>query len=233
MIIEFFGLPGAGKSVLAGELVEALRAGGDPAYMASSVTGPDARTGLRYLRKGVEILGVLFRRPRASLALLYSLNRSGQGSAVQTLKRWADFMVAQGLMSASRSPGSVILDQGILQAIWSIGLQGDLTGPLESLVANRRSWRLPDVVVVVQAPVDEIIARLVSRPSRHSRLQDDVSGVAASMEGAQRLMSLVLEKAQSLGLAKESMITIENRSGSSASNLASSLVPILAEPHRG
>jgi hypothetical protein len=53
------------------------------------------------------------------------------------------------------------------------------------------------------------------------------------MEGAQRLMSVVLEKAQSLGLAKESMITIENRSGSSASDLASSLVPILAELHRG
>lgn len=233
VIIEFFGLPGAGKSVVAAELVEALRADGDPAYLASSVTGPDARTGLRYLRKGVEILGVLLRRPRASFVLLYSLHRSGQRSTVQTLKRWADFMVAQGLMISSRSPGSVILDQGILQAIWSIGLQGDLKGPLDSLVANRLDWRLPDVVVVVQAPIDEIVARLVSRPSRHSRLQDDISAAAASMEGAQRLMSEVLDEAQALGLAKESMISIENRRGSSASDLASSLVPILAELHRG
>jgi len=136
-------------------------------------------------------------------------------------------MLAQALLSQKPSGGSVVLDQGFMQAVWSIGLRGRLDSPLQTLSGTIDVWSLPDRVVVVEAPLDQLAERLRSRASRHSRVQDPVGSMVAELDRARDLMSQLLAGATSLGLEPESMITIENPDSASPEDLVSSLPPLL------
>ena len=227
MIVEFFGLPGVGKSTLAAALVRALRSEGDPVSCPTSMIGPDVSPALRYLRKSTRIGTTTLRVPAASLRLLRGIADSGQETMTHVGKRWGDFMLAQALLSQAPSAGSVVLDQGIMQAIWSIGLRGNLARPLEALRSTVGVWSLPDRVIVVEAPLDHVVERLRSRTSKHSRVQGSGMSMTSELARARGLMSRVLAEASSLGLGSDSMITIENPDHSSPEDLVSRIPPLL------
>lgn len=233
MIVEFFGLPGAGKSTLAAALVTALRTSGDPASSPSSMVGSDVSAPLRYVRKSTRIGSSVVRRPAASFRLLRSIAESEQESKTQVGKRWGDFMLAQAFLSQQPSGGSVVLDQGFMQAVWSIGLRGRLESPLQTLSGTTDAWSRPDRVIVVEAPLDQLAKRLRARASRHSRVQDSGRSTVAELDRARDLMSHLLAEARSLGLEPESIITIENPDSASPEDLVSSISPLLGRGSRG
>jgi hypothetical protein len=67
----------------------------------------------------------------------------------------------------------VVIDQGLLQALWSVHLRSGATPDsarwrrlLDRAAAGARTW------VVVETPPETCIARLDARAGRHSRMQD-------------------------------------------------------------
>lgn len=221
MNIEFFGLPGVGKTTLASALVDAIGVAGGRASLATARVGPEETAVLRYLTKAGKVGVATMRHPLASLHLLRATAGSAQESLGQVLKRWADFMVAQAILSSSRRSQSAVLDQGVFQAVWSMGLRGDISGPLERLTESQGVWILPDLLIVVDAPVTEVIDRLRARPSRHSRVQDGDAGMALELERGRRLMETLLDESQAMGLAADSIVTVENVAGCDATELMS------------
>lgn len=61
------------------------------------------------------------------------------------------------------------MEEGLTQALWSIGSRGDVTEMLDH--ASSAGHPSADVVVLVRAPIALVRRRLDERSSRHSRLQ--------------------------------------------------------------
>jgi hypothetical protein len=70
---------------------------------------------------------------------------------------------------ARRRKAVSLVDEGLVQCLWSIGLRGDVA-PVLTALASRRVRR-PDVLVVVRVDPEVALARLTKRSSRHSRTQ--------------------------------------------------------------
>ena len=91
---------------------------------------------------------------------------------MDALARWVAWTSTQRLArEAERAAGVAVLDEGVLQAIWSIGLRSDVHPVLRLLEQDRAGWTAPGLVLVVDAPVDVVERRLARRRSQHSRTQ--------------------------------------------------------------
>lgn len=224
VIIEFFGMPGAGKSVLAEQLTWVLSEQGEPARLITEAVAPAVGVPRRYVRKGLMAVSQGLRRPLAASRVLLALSRSEQSGASQVLRRWLELMVTQTIMRRSKPQEMAILDQGLLQAIWSIGIHGKYQGPIETLAATSSAWQFPDLVVVVEVPLAQIASRLDARTSRHSRLQHlDLADQKRQQERGRLLIHAILKDVGSLGLNRDSMVIVENPDGASAMELAQGL----------
>lgn len=224
VIIEFFGMPGAGKSVLAEQLTWVMSEQGEPARLITRAVAPTVGVPLRYMRKGLMAASQGMRQPFAAVRVLLALSRSGQGGRSQVLRRWLELMVTQTIMRRSKPQEMAILDQGLLQAIWSIGIHGSYQGPIETLAATSSAWQLPDLIVVVQVPPAQIASRLDARTSRHSRLQHlDPADQKRQQERGRLLIDAILKDVGVLGLHRDSMVVVENPDGASAVELAQGL----------
>src|SRR5690348_6841767 len=133
-VIELAGLPGAGKSTIASCLEDMLRGAGVPT-ISRSVEFADHRSFMYRQQKRVQIIashamrcGALFNRSFQLIA------GSGQISpsdfAIVTSNLWAVF----ALMAKARAAQDkvLILDQGLVQALWSVQLSSCRTLPLDS-----------------------------------------------------------------------------------------------------
>lgn len=171
LLVEFCGLPGAGKSHLAAALVEGLRRRGIPAHASDASISPDASAIRRIPRKllaaGREVLDDPAGAVRAGLAIARA-----ERSAGDVVSRSMQWLVTQHVLDrAMRRAGVHVFQEGVLQALWSIGLRGDPDALLEVLDAGAVPWIRPEVLVVVNAPVEVAAARLDARRSSHSRTQ--------------------------------------------------------------
>jgi hypothetical protein len=87
-----------------------------------------------------------------------------------------------------------VFDEGVLQALWSLALRGDPSAILRTLGDSTGRWAAPDLVIVVDPPVDLLVGRLRGRSSQHSRLQrstDDVELHAELVRGRSLMERLV------------------------------------------
>lgn len=170
--VELAGLPGAGKSRLARSLAEGLAARG------LSVTGPDRSmapsvgVASRLTRKATASAGVAARHPVLTARVAGAVARTGQPGLPDVAGRLVQWQVAQALLAGAHPASDVrVLDEGPVQALWSVGLRGDVTPALHALDASA-GWRSADLLVVVRIDLAAAAARLTRRRSRHSRLQD-------------------------------------------------------------
>jgi hypothetical protein len=173
LVVELCGLPGAGKSYLARE-VRASAAGGDvDIRLPTAAIGPDVPAVRRIGRKLRLVTEETLRQPVPSADALRRIVGSGQGGVGPISSRWVQWVATQRLVALARStPGVHLFDEGVTQALWSLGLRGD---PSETLAALRRTvgrWERPDLIIVLDLPIELIDRRLSERGSRHSRLQD-------------------------------------------------------------
>jgi hypothetical protein len=87
------------------------------------------------------------------------------------MARVVQVLVAQQVAAlAADIAGVSLVDEGLVQALWSIGLRGDVGRVLATL----ESWprrRTADVLVVLRVPPEVALGRLTVRTSRHSRTQ--------------------------------------------------------------
>lgn len=170
-IVEFSGIPGAGKSYLARELADALVVAGQPVDEPLSCVSPQLGSSRRALRKlrlaTLETLG----HPVSSARLVVAIARSGQ-SRRDFVHRSQNWLVVRSLLRrCRRQPGVHVFDQGIVQELCSIGYLGRWQTCLDAAAPGRHDLA-PDVIVRVTSPIDVAKQRLAARVGVQSRIED-------------------------------------------------------------
>ncbi len=168
-VVEFCGLPGAGKSTLARAVVARLRLEGKPTTEVMATLGPDAARSARVRRKlGAIAAGGV--EPGSARIVAGVALRSGQRDRRDQIARPANLLVVRhALRRARRRPGIHVMDQGPLQEWWSAALRADPERVL-ALAAADPAERA-DLIVRVDAPIEVLVARLEARGPRQSRLE--------------------------------------------------------------
>jgi hypothetical protein len=187
LVVEFVGLPGVGKSHATRLVAAGLAAVGTPARSSALRINHELGRSRRVLQKSGICAAEALGRPRRAARVGRALIGSGQQSRVDVLRLLYNWLFLVGLLRRARTrPVVELLDEGIYQLLWSIGFAGN-----ERVIREHSSAFLgdppsavpmPDVVVVVEAPLELIQARLASRKSRAGRLD--------RMEGAERQAAL-------------------------------------------
>ncbi|WP_394739971.1 AAA family ATPase [Natronococcus roseus] len=189
--VEFFGVPGAGKSTIARRLAERLTATGRPVSEPTYELAHEVSSARRYLAKsGYAATGTL-RRPRRALAAARAIAESGQPSPRALVKTAFNWLYVTGVLE-SRTPGELqVLDQGLAQAAWSVGLgaERDRTAPLCELAVDALSRSGPALVVIVDVAPETIRERLASRADGDTRVSPtgDGHGVSEAFERTERI----------------------------------------------
>jgi hypothetical protein len=208
-VVEFCGLPGAGKSTIARALVASLRLQGIPTTEVMAPIGPSAGRGARLRRKSAVIARGVTTRGGAALATNIGL-RSGQTDRRDRVARPANLLVVRDAVRRARGRAGVhVLDQGPVQEWWSAALRADDARVLAWAAADPAPRA--DLVVRVEAPTDLLAARLARRAERQSRLQG-VDGPALEAElarGAELLDALCEQLVHSPGTHHPVLIRVD------------------------
>jgi len=171
MLIEFLGLPGCGKSTLsrfvADLLMEQRIVVEETTYELTHRRGKLARqrAKLRYLAY------IAARNPCAAFSNLLTIAVTRQASLSDMRMAGLNWLYILSL-AARRSPTAVtILDQGIAQAIWTIGFAAQSGSWLDLLLTKaQKVAAMPDLVVRVRADFATIGDRLELREQHTSRM---------------------------------------------------------------
>ena len=191
--VELVGIPGSGKSRRARMLAERLTGRGVVVHQPQTRLGPEVPTGRRLARKALASGAATLSAPVTTARLVHGVLRSHQPGPADLAGRVVQWLVAQDVAArAARGAGVSIVDEGQVQALWSIGLRGDV-GPVLTALDAARGRRPADLLVVVTVPPEVALARLARRASRHSRTQglDARAGLAELHRGAALLDRLV------------------------------------------
>ena len=215
-IVKFAGLPGAGKSTLSHAAATAVRESGEIVTEPSREIMHDRR---RLLRKCVLAAGTLARHPVSSWAAIEQIFKSGQNTLRDFGATTFNFLYVCGLVATYRkTPGIHFVDQGCVNALWSIGYSSSRSPALVRLNEIGRDCcggRISDLVVLVEAERSTVAARLQARPGAQSRLERGVasSRLETELDNAQRVFQQIHELVGSHDKAGQGGVqfeTIEN-----------------------
>jgi len=188
IVVEFLGLPGIGKSTLS------RRAAMELTNQHSSVSEPirqiDDRPGLyRILSKARFAAKNHLRNPKNALATTRSIHAVDPGSTADLLRVAFNLHYVTGVAARARSRiGVTLLDQGLYQGIWSIGLRSSTDWPyLFDHFDDVLSRAAPDLVVLVEADTETIADRLRSRKDGDTRFTPDSPRFDRGVEGYELL----------------------------------------------
>lgn len=193
--VEFLGLPGVGKSSVSRRVAEILSQRGLPVTQPtySLDHGPSPFT--RGLIKSWYVAAETLFHPGYAVVSARSLHATGQVSTRVLFKMVFNWLLVSALMRRRQDEGAIhLFDQGIFQALWSIGL-GAKNGAIDHVgrdLAGR--FPAPTVVAVIEADVATIASRLGERSGRDSRAD---SWRAGDMKSFKLSVSL-LEEAKAL-----------------------------------
>lgn len=193
-VIELCGLPGAGKTTLASALVHEL-AGYDLSVRTGASAVAAEVPGLRRVSVKMALtLAEMLAHPAGTASCTASIARSNPPSVADLGHRAVQWAVTQRLLRAAhRRAGLHVFDEGLIQTLWSVGLRGNVDHTLRAL-DTLHGWTGPDLLVVVEAPEDVVLERLVSRGSRHARSQAlDPARRRIELEHGQRLLDLLVD----------------------------------------
>jgi thymidylate kinase len=178
-IVEFAGLPGAGKTTIARAALAELETLGIRCFSNESLVRRNAvRQKSTRLSGKVGTLGQLVlggvRYKRVTVNLLRCIAHTRSLSPA-SLTRAANLLV---LLNGIRSVPAdrydlILLDQGLVQYIWSIFVAGDLP-PERDLhrLLTTIFKEIPLAVIFVQIDVDDAVSRIRQRKTQSSRFDD-------------------------------------------------------------
>jgi hypothetical protein len=171
LTVELAGIPGAGKSRLARMLAREAAARGLRISQPQVRYGPGVPGPRRLSRKALACGATALRGPVGTARLGQSVLRSGQPGAPEVAGRLVQLLLARAVLArAVRTEGLSIVDEGLVQGLWSTGLRGDVEPVLAALEASRPEPSA-DLLVVLRVEPELALSRLAARSSRHSRTQ--------------------------------------------------------------
>ena len=201
-IVEFAGLPGVGKSTLSHAAAAALRESGEIVTEPTREIIHDPR---RQRRKFVLAAGTLARHPVSSLAAIRQIFVSGQNSLRDFGATAFNFLYVCRLIEIYRkTPGIHFVDQGCVNALWSIGYSASRSpafARLNEIGQDCCGGQISDLVVLVEARRSTVAERLRARPGAQSRLERNVTGSRfdAEFETAWMVYQRILDLVESHG----------------------------------
>lgn len=228
-VVEFIGLPGVGKTTLALEVLAHLTS----AHLTPALPVTLAYTLIRgkpwFVRRFYStrsILGLARTQPRYALHTGQVIRASGQRSFYDTLKVTNNWLsVSAATVQAQGAPGIWLFDQGMFQALWSVGYSAgakDRSGCLQTLSAQMPK---PDLLVLLRAELLAVLRRLQTRGGKASRLD---TGVEANAEA--RLFEAEALLDQLAGLSRTAAVrvleldaTCDDALGSNARHVADTI----------
>lgn len=161
-VVEFVGLPGAGKSFLATKVTTRLAELGIDVHNSYSQITSERRLLVRAGRRLAITIPFLIRRPGFAFQAGRSLVKVGPGLGAfwRLLMNW---VTVQALVESGHSrAGVTILDQGTYQLMWSIGARYG-SAAVGECAAVAGSSRARDLIVIVQVSNEVAVDRLASR----------------------------------------------------------------------
>jgi adenylate kinase len=193
MLVEFFGMPGSGKSTISHLVARSFKLDG---YLVNECTyhlDHCVRSPARQLVKSLGIARYAFNHPGNALAGTLSIKSTGQASTRDFIKSLTSWMYAASLLSRrGRSPAIDILDQGIAQAVWSIGFAAQRDQWMDAILDGEILITAPiDIVIHVTADVDVIADRLSKRTMQQSRAEAFTRQRDILRRGAQHCANIV------------------------------------------
>lgn len=231
--IEFFGLPGSGKTTVAKELLRLLQDAGASAAYSGDQMGDGIPIAGRTLRRLALVAG---QSPRDlgsywRGARLIASRSKGLGDSAHSV--WNLISVQAMANRHLRGRGLMVLDQGLVQAIWSARMRekrrdGDPGWP--ALLSDE--WLGQSYFVQVGCEIETAMERLHGRKQRTSRMQrpDRLQELAEWSRGEALVSELGTMTERLLGqkAIADRFIRIRTDDGSNASDLAA----IVLEPLR-
>jgi hypothetical protein len=185
LLVEFVGMPGVGKSELSHRIAARLAAAGErvrePSYELAHGPSPARRR----CWKSLHVVRQLALDPLSSLRALAAIGRTQQRGLGMRVRLVVNALLVASLAAqARRRPGIHLLDQGLLQAAWSVALEDRPGAPLPLLDTRGLCGAIADLVVIVDADLGTVQRRLSERPGRESRLEQEGVGPEALQRGA-------------------------------------------------
>jgi len=171
VVVEFAGLPGAGKTTVATSTNRALVAAGVASRVCDAGISADVPVSTR-TRRRVALAGAeLAHHPVHGVGVLRDIRRLAPGPSRDALAGAVQWFAVQRLEArATRTAGVHLLEEGPVQTLWTLALRARGRDELVRLL-GRHPWPPEHLLVVVDAPLDLVSTRLSTRPSRHSRTQ--------------------------------------------------------------
>jgi PST family polysaccharide transporter len=209
--VEFVGLPGAGKSVASRLVADVLRRKGievsEPTYHLDHIVGPIARR----LKKISYALRGALERPVEGHFWSQLLLESGQPSVARFLAEAMNwFYLMATIRRETARTGVHLFDQGLCQAIWSVAYEATRVDLISQEPLTRLAQSLPrrSVIVLVEASLPTIGARLSARPGLASRVERDMANGLSAMVFGRAMAALARTEAAVSGLARTGRITL-------------------------
>ncbi|MCK8816301.1 AAA family ATPase [Natroniella sulfidigena] len=200
LIVEFIGMPGSGKSTLNNKVKETLE---QNEFDVENPTA-DIASKNRLIRVMIKLiyfgLELLF-HPLAALNYMRFIFFTKQKSFKDFSKVTLNLFYISYLMRKSENNNSItILDQGILQALWSVFLSSRLTfGELSKY--ELFEFIIPDLIIKVEVDHQILNNRLEKRSSNQSRL-GQITSENRDFKASEKLFNLLN------GLAEKNQVSI-------------------------
>lgn len=197
LVVEFLGLPGVGKTTVSKRtaeylaqwgltVIEPVRALSDRSGVGSSLRG--------YRGKSLLVLRELLAHPVHSLRSIRAIGATGQPSLSVLLKIIVNWLMQCSLLRSCRTTRAVhLFDEGIFQALWSIGLEGRPGAVRRVGSTLHAALSMPDVVAVVEADLNAVAQRLQKRKGHESRADRHWREDGRAVTHASALMDEVVE----------------------------------------
>lgn len=192
LTVEFLGLPGAGKSGVSRRVAELIEGQGirvvETAYELTHRTG----VGARRLIKTAHIARELARAPIDSARTTRAIIATKQRKTSDLVGAVSNWLFVSNLLRGPGGPSAIqLLDEGLFQALWSVGFGAEVDDLPSVARALGPSSPIPDVVVIVNANLATVETRLRSREMKQSRIEDRLDTDRGILETSDRLLGEV------------------------------------------
>lgn len=185
LFVNLVGLPGTGKSTLTDRVAAMLRQRGIPCRVC------DETAFRKYRNKAVWIACEFAARPWQSVRAVRGIVATRQRSVLDLVKMVVNWLCLSFHIRRATADGVSLFDEGLFQALWSIGLGARNEDWLSSLAFLDPVPSALSLTIVVQGRLDTIERRLATRPVCGSRLEKWLPEDPGILIKADRLLEVI------------------------------------------
>ena len=184
MLVEFYGVPAAGKSTLSRHVAALLLQRGFAVDEPTHVLHHRSNLFRRQILKLRHFGRFALQNPDRIVSAAVLIARTRQRTWADYWTAFTNWIVIASIVSRPRAPGRItLLDQGIAQALWSVAFAAGSEAMLGRLAHEvRRGPLRPDLIVHVRASLGAVERRLAKRAGKASRLERAAGGTLALPE---------------------------------------------------